>query len=290
MADGRLAEGWQAEIPRTRHELEQFLDDLIRENRFTISVFFPLVGAILLVGSALDLVPEPFKFHPLLILTGTFVMRSPLIVGVLPTGTRKTGVAVGVLALYAYVIEYVGIHTGYPYGEFQYVVDLGPRVGGVPLGLPVFFIPLVANAYLLCLLLLGDRAESGPVRLLTVIAAVLAMDLVLDPGAVAIGFWEYNLAGVSLVYYGVPWTNYAGWVLSATVAVVLLDYGFDRPALLARLENCEFMLDDMVSFVILWGCINAAFGNWLAVAVAGLFGLGLLRTDRFDTGLFRVWN
>jgi putative membrane protein len=50
------------------------------------------------------------------------------------------------------------------------------------------------------------------------------------------------------------------------------------------------MLDDMVSFVILWGCINAAFGNWAAVAVAGLFGLGLLRTDRFDTGLFRVWH
>jgi putative membrane protein len=285
MADGSLVARWRTELPRTRSELERFLDALVRDNRFTISVFFPLVGAVLLVGSALGVVPEPFRFHSLLILSGTVVMRSPLIVGVLPTGTRRTAWAVGLLTAYAYVIEYVGIETGYPYGEFYYVVDLGPRVGGVPVGLPVFFIPLVANAYLLCLLLLGDRAESGPVRLGVVVAAVLAMDLVLDPGAVALGFWTYPGGGA---YYGVPWTNYAGWVLSATVAVGLLDWGFDRDALRDRLDRCEFMLDDLVSFVILWGGINAAFGNWIPVAVALLFGLGLLRTDRFDTGLFRI--
>ena len=268
-----------------RHDVEARLERLVRENRFTISVFFPLNGAVLLVASAEGLLPAPLSFNPLLILFGTLVMRSPLVVGVLPLVARRAALALGALVAYSYAIEYIGVHTGYPYGEFFYGVDLGPTLYGVPLGLPVFFIPLVMNAYLLVSLLLGEKAASRPLRLVRVIAAVLAMDLVLDPGAVALGFWVYPAGGL---YYGVPLSNYAGWVLSATVAVVALDVAFSREALLDRLRYTEFMLDDLVSFVILWGGINAWFGNWAAVAIAAVFGVGLVRTERFDSRLLRV--
>ncbi|WP_199517474.1 bisanhydrobacterioruberin hydratase [Haloferax sp. Atlit-12N] len=279
----------RARLPSTRSEAEAALDRLVRDNRFTISVFFPLNGAVLLVASAMGWLPDPLAFNAFLILLGTLVMRSPLIVGVLPLVTRRAALGVGALTAYAYAIEYTGVTTGWPYGWFHYGVDLGPTVAGVPVGLPVFFIPLVMNAYLLCLLLLGDRARNGVVRLGVVIAAVLAMDVVLDPGAVALGFWEYyRLADDARLFYGVPLSNYAGWVVSATVAVVALDWSFDREALLARLDRTEFMLDDLVSFVILWGGINAWFGNWIPVAVAALFGVGLLKTDRFDSRLLRL--
>jgi putative membrane protein len=268
-----------------RRALEARIDRLIVDNRFTISVFFPLNGAVLLVASAEGLLPPPLSFNPLLILLGTLVMRSPLVAGVLPLVDRRAALAVSALVAYSYGIEYLGVHTGVPYGEFYYGVDLGPTLAGVPLGLPVFFIPLVMNAYLLVALLLGERARSRPLRLVSVIAAVLAMDLVLDPGAVALGFWVYPDGGL---YYGVPLSNYAGWVLSATVAVVALDVAFSRRALLRRLSETEFMLDDLVSFVILWGAINAWFGNWLAVLVACGFGVGLVRTERFDSRLLRV--
>ncbi|ADQ66659.1 bisanhydrobacterioruberin hydratase [Halogeometricum borinquense] len=275
-------------LPTTREEWEYRLDRLVRENRFTISVFFPLNGIVLLLASAegwlSGTVLAPLAFNGLFILFGTFVMRSPLLVGVLPHTTRRGATGVGLLTLYAYLIEYTGVHTGFPYGQFAYGVALGPTVGGIPLGLPVFFVPLVMNAYLLCLLLLGDRAEHTVIRLCTVIIAVLAMDVVLDPGAVALGFWAYTPPGA---FYGVPLSNYAGWVLSATVAVILLDWGYDQHILLTRLSECEFMLDDLVSFVILWGGLNAWFGNWLPVAVAALFGLGLLKTERFDSRVFR---
>jgi putative membrane protein len=229
--------------------------------------------------------PPALSFNPWLILLGTLVMRSPLIVGVLPLVGRRAAAGVLALAGYAYAVEFVGLRTGVPYGEFAYGVDLGPTVGGVPLGLPVFFLPLVMNGYLLSVLLLGDRARRAVVRLPAVVAAVVAMDLVLDPGAVALGFWGYPGGGP---VYGVPLSNYAGWVLSATVAVVVLDRVFDRTALVERVATCEFALDDLVSFVILWGGINAWFGNWGAVAVAAAFGAGLVRTDRFDARLLRV--
>ena len=99
----------------------------------------------------------------------------------------------------------------------------------------------------------------------------------------ALGFWRYEAAGA---FHGVPLSNYAGWLLSAAVAVLALDRAFDRERLLERVADCEFMLDDMVSFVVLWGGINAWFGQLLPVLVALAFGAGLVRADRFDARLF----
>jgi putative membrane protein len=276
------ASALRARLPDTRRGTEALLDRTVRENRFTIAVLFPLIGALALVGSAEGWIPEPFAFHPWFVLFGVLVMRSPLVVGVLPAVDRRTIGWIGVLIAYTYAIELVGVATGWPYGGFEYTVDLGPMLGGVPVALPVFFIPLVMNAYLLCLLLLGPRASNGWLRLTTVIAAVVAMDVVLDPGAVALGFWRFD-AGT---FYGVPLSNYLGWVLSATVAVVTLDRAFAGTTLRDRLRDCDFMLDDMVSFVILWGGINLWYGNLLPVAVAVAFGVGLVRADRFDARLF----
>lgn len=276
------AAAWLPEDPSDRRAWETALEELVREHRFTIAVVFPAVGALSLIASAEGWLPDPLAFNPLFVLTGVLVMRSPLAVGVLPVVDRRAALGIAALAAYSYAIEIVGVTTGWPYGFFEYGVSLGPMVGGVPLALPVFFLPLVANAYLLCLLLLGDLADRALPRLLSVIALVLLMDVVLDPGAVALGFWRYEGGGA---FYGVPLSNYAGWMLSATVAVVVLDATFDRVALGARIEACEFALDDMVSFVLLWGGVNVVYGNWLPALVAAGIGVGLLQTDRFDAGM-----
>lgn len=268
------AEGWRRPL------VEATLDALVREHRFTIAVVFPLFGAVLLVASNEGLLPPVLSYNAALILFGTVVMRLPLIVGLVPVSGRRVGVAVLALTGYAYGIELVGVATGWPYGEFQYGIDLGPMIeGAVPLGLPVFFLPLVLNAYLLSLLMLGNWARSRGLRLVVTVSAVLAIDLVLDPAAVAIGFWEYLPPGA---YYGVPASNYGGWVLSGTIAVTVFDLAFDRAALRARLAESEFMLDDMVSFVLLWGGINAIYLQVVPAAVALVLAAGLVRTDRFD--------
>jgi putative membrane protein len=263
----------------TRATVQTRLDTIVRRNRFTIAVVFPVVGGVLLVASAEGWLSPPLAFNPWLVLAGVLVMRSPLVVGIGPLVDRRAAVGVAGLCAYAYAVEFVGITTGWPYGEFAYTVDLGPTVAGIPVALPVFFLPLVVNGYLLCLLLLGDRGASLAVRLPVVVATVVLMDLVLDPGAVALGFWTYADGGP---FYGVPFSNFLGWVGSATVTVAVLDRVLARAALLDRLNRCEFVLDDLVSFVLLWGGVNAWFGNWTPVAIAALFGVGLLRTDRFD--------
>ena len=269
-----------------RDGIETRLDGLVDRNRFTIAVVFPVIGGALLLASAWELLPPPLAFNPLLILVGVCVMRLPLIAGLAPLVDRKAAAGIVLVTAYAYAIEFVGVTTGEPYGPFEYGVSLGPMVEGVPVGLPVFFLPLVLNSYLLCLLLLGRRARRWWVRVPVVAATVVAVDLVLDPGAVALGFWEYF---GETAFYGVPWSNFQGWVLSAAIAVVVFDLAFDREDLLARLDRCPFMLDDMVSFVVLWGGVNAAFGNWIPVAIACAFGVGLVVTDRFDVPTRPRW-
>lgn len=263
-----------------RATVEARLDELVRENRFTIAVVFPVVGALLLAGSAEGLVAEPFRFNPYLILMGTLVMRLPLVAGIAPLVDRRAAGALLALTAYTYLIEFVGVRTGLPYGHFEYLIALGPMLAGsVPAGLPVFFFPLVLNAYLL-VLLLGPRGRLA--RVVATAATVVGLDLVLDPAAVSLGFWAYEAGGL---YYGVPATNYAGWVLSAVVAVGLLEAGFRTDALRARLRSTAFMLDDMVSFVILWGAVNLYYLNLVPLGVAVLLFLALRAADRFDVPL-----
>lgn len=256
------------------------LERIVRDHRVTIAVVFPLVGAVILVTSALGYLPRPLAFYPFLLVFGTLVMRLPVVAALLPLIDRRAACWIGLLAAYSYAIELVGVRTGWPYGEFAYAIELGPMVAGVPAALPVFFVPLVINAYLLALLLTRGRSGILPLAL----AIVLAIDLVLDPAAVALGFWAFSTGA----YYGVPASNYLGWVLSGSIGVLAIDRAFDRRALRERLSSVEFALDDLVSFVLLWGAVNALFGQWVPVAIAVVLGAGLVRTGQFDGPWLRI--
>lgn len=251
------------------------LEQIVADNRFTIAVIFPLIGALTFIGSAEGILPEILEFNPLFILFGTLVMRLPLIAGLKPLINRKSAVGLSLIAVYAYAIEFIGLKTGWPYGSFEYIIELGPMISGVPIGLPIFFIPLVLNAYLL--VNLAGVAERWK-RFVFSLALVLAVDAVLDPAAVALGIWEYS----SGLYYGVPISNYLGWILSGSIVLVVLEYIFKASEVRERLAEAEFMLDDFVSFVFLWGLVNLYYMNAVPVVFAVLIGLFLYKMDRFS--------
>jgi putative membrane protein len=56
-------------------------------------------------------------------------------------------------------------------------------------------------------------------------------------------------------------------VLSASVAVFVMDIVNGNGGLMGRLEACPFMLDDLVSFVYLWSFDNGFYGNWVPAAL-----------------------
>ena len=119
------------------------------------------------------------------------------------------------LSFFGYAIEAIGVAIGFPYGAFYYGDALGPRLAGlVPYLLPLSYAPLVVGAV--------AASWGTSLRLLHVLYATLIlvwMDAVLDPGAATLGFWVWLEGGA---YYGVPLSNYAGWLLSGALATTLL--------------------------------------------------------------------
>ena len=258
------------------------LDEVIYENRFTISVVFPVVGAVTLLLSAAGMLPSWLAFNPFFLLFGILVMRLPLLGGLVPVVSKRVALGVVFLSVYAYIIEYVGMQTGWPYGYFSYGVSLGPMVFGVPVALPLLFLPLVLNAYLLGLLLFPSMKRWR--RVVVTALFVVAMDVVLDPAAVELGFWSY--VG-SHWFHEVPLKNFLGWVFSAGICVFVFDAVFDQTRLRDRLDSTQYLLDDLVSFVLLWGAINAWYMNVFPFVFASLFGYGLVKVDRFDIPTWR---
>ncbi len=176
--------------------------------------------------------------------------------------------------------EAVGVRTGFPFGQYEYGTTLGPKVLDVPL-----LVPLAWTMMSYPCLLVGRRlanAVAGPARpgasaAVTVGAGALTLaswDLFLDPQMVAAGHWTWAyptpaLPGVP----GVPLTNYAGWLLVATVVVGLLQVllpGAGRPA-----------SDGAPGALLAWTWAGSTLGNVVffdrpAVALWGGVAMGLL--------------
>src|SRR5215204_583899 len=131
-------------------------------------------------------------------------------------GARRAALSLLALSAFGYAVEATGVATGLPYGSFYYGDSLGPKLLGlVPYLLPVSYLPLVIGA------VAAARPGSGNRALWIIRSSLLLtlMDGVLDPGATALGFWVWPEGGAN---YGVPLSNYAGWLLSGTLAAALL--------------------------------------------------------------------
>ena len=175
---------------------------------------------------------------------------------------RATAVLV-VLSLFAYAIEYVGLVTGFPYGYFSYGQLMGVQVfGSLPVLLPFAYVPLVFAAAVLA----ARFAQELWVRVVVCTGFLVLFDLVLDPGAVAIGLWSFLAGGW---YYGVPLTNFVGWLFSGVLASALFFVLVNKWFVPHELASSAFL---MLSF---WVGVAFFYALWVPF-VLGVILLVLL--------------
>jgi len=128
-----------------------------------------------------------------------------------------------ILSIFALGIETVGVLTGFPYGQFFYTDLFAYKLFDVtPIIVPFGWIPIVVGAYHLT-----QRLNVGSLKknYVLFIMFILLTDAIVDPGAVRLGMWGYREVGV---YYGIPVSNFLGWILSGTIAYFILDYFFKQ--------------------------------------------------------------
>ncbi|RMF07015.1 MAG: carotenoid biosynthesis protein [Candidatus Neomarinimicrobiota bacterium] len=131
------------------------------------------------------------------------------------------------------LIEWTGVRWGWFFGRYRYTdtACILPAVGGVPLCYPIAWAGLIYAGFWTSLLWLppsgGVVHLSVPFIGLTALE-VTVLDFILDPIAVDEGRWVWQRQGR---YYGVPWTNFAGWF--STVVVILLAVRWEMGSRLA---------------------------------------------------------
>jgi putative membrane protein len=98
--------------------------------------------------------------------------------------------------------EWIGVHTGYLFGNYGYGAVLGPKLDAIPLLIGINWYLLAISAHWL----VSKFKQRMLVSVLLASAVMTGIDFLIEPVAVDLGFWTWqnNI---------IPWTNYLGWFL-----------------------------------------------------------------------------
>lgn len=185
-------------------------------------------------------------------------------------GARRAAVLLGALGVFGFAIETTGTVTGFPYGSFFYGDALGPKLAGhVPYILPVSYLPFVIGAVATLAPARAPITRGRAVRWALGSALLLTLlDGVLDPAAAAIGFWVWPGGGA---YYGIPLSNYAGWLFSGVLASGLLVFAGRW-----YIPPPGRLLDSTLLALAFWCGIAFFEALWLPALLGAALYLGLL--------------
>ncbi|MEU6203664.1 carotenoid biosynthesis protein [Micromonospora musae] len=207
----------------------------------------------------------------------------------LSRGPRTAAALVAVATGGGFAVEAVGVATGVPFGSYDYSGELGPKVAGVPLIIPLAWTWMAWPAWLAAVRL--STAPGGPpaappapgpaagrlaLRRIALAATGLATwDLFLDPQMVAEGYWRWRDVGWALPGLpGVPVSNYLGWLLFAVLLMSAL------PALAGPAATATDGRDTPMFALYLWTyassvLAHAVFLGLPASALWGAAGMGV---------------
>jgi putative membrane protein len=144
-------------------------------------------------------------------------------------GTRHYG-ARGIFAFAAICLvvgnasENLSIATGFPFGHYRFLDVMGPKLFSVPILLGLAYIGMAYVSWTLARILLGNPSARtgllGILRLPLVASLIMvAWDLAQDPvWSTFLHAWVWQNAGP---WFGVPFSNFAGWYLTVFLIYLL---------------------------------------------------------------------
>jgi len=128
-------------------------------------------------------------------------------------GLRRTAWTFGMVGCLSYLAEYLGSHTGIPFGKYQYSALLQPQIARVPLLIPLAWMMMLPPAWAIAQFI--TRKTGRDWRFIAITAlAFTAWDLFLDPQMTGWDFWIWAQPGQ---YFGIPLSNYLGWLVVSSL-------------------------------------------------------------------------
>ncbi len=191
--------------------------------------------------------------------------------------------AFGWVVLVSGTVETIGALTGFPFGDYHYSNAFGPRILGVlPLAIPFAWWIVLLPLQIIFVRL--SQRNWFPVAAIPPLVGLCAacVDLALEPVAtLGRGYWLWETSGF---WYGVPWTNFLGWFLTATVlsagllglcgSVFRRGFGWETPS--AHMIPLCVLYSVLLTFLL----ASLVAGYWLAFVVGLVVVLCLRRSLR----------
>jgi|SRR6187399_20372 len=146
-----------------------------------------------------------------------------LIHGLYALGWRRTVWMLALTASISLAFEYIGVRTGWPFGEYFYTDALGPKIAGtVPIIIPFAYFMMLYPSHVIVNLVLDGTPISAQRGTVGIVAASIltglvmtAWDLTTDPVmAGTVGAWKWVNGGP---YFGIPLENFLGWTFVVTI-------------------------------------------------------------------------
>jgi putative membrane protein len=120
--------------------------------------------------------------------------------------------------LYAYVVELIGVKSGWPFGTYSYDPSLGIRLYGVPFLVPLAWVMITYPIFI------AVRRTAKHWGFLYGGIGMMAWDFFLDPQMVSAGRWHWQIVGPHVPFQPeIPLSNSAGWLFSGMGLIALLN-------------------------------------------------------------------
>jgi putative membrane protein len=264
---------------------------------------------------SLDLLPPQIAWFGSLFL----IMLGTIIGTWLVVNYGRYGIVASLLILVlSWLLEHIGVVTGFPFGIYHYTDVLIPRVGGsVPLAMAFAWLLVVATSIGVTERLLQEPPEgqplpspptqpavrptrvAKPLKIAIAASFVTLLDIVLEPAVTQVtGYWRWEEEIYTHTFYGVPLSNFIAWWVAAAFFVWLLLSLQERAV---RARNAAFPTQPFermmpwlptLLYLLLLGqffVINLTHGNLIAALIGGIV-LAYIIFEWVRPHLFRAYS
>jgi uncharacterized membrane protein len=133
---------------------------------------------------------------------------------------KTAGKFLVIAAVISYLWEFIGVETGIPFGSYYYTNALGPKIGPVPIAIPLIWCAL------------GYFCMQASDHYIMASALMVTLDLSFDPvfsGSLHLWNWTGQTQ-----YFGVPLTNFFGWFIASLTFFAVFYYTTKRGLKLSK--------------------------------------------------------
>ncbi len=165
-------------------------------------------------------------------------------------GARYAFTYLGFTLFFAFIVEVIGIRTGWPFGQYSYDGSLGYQILDVPIVVPFAWV-MISHP-----LLIASRRVAPRWVFLYGGFSLMAWDLFLEPQMVSAGRWTWVFSGPHVPYQKeIPLSNAFGWLLSGIALMAILHMILPKER---RKIGASFAA---VDFFLAWTWFSGVIGN-----------------------------